>query len=252
MIVKFDLQTNKPEVIRENFLKIAKILATLTSGGGGVPTLHQILTEGGNTSSAWIGFTTEDEAHGLMQITPYGTGNVGYNILMQEYPADKILNLEPGTIQIGFHDGAVAIKSENITANRALQLPNYSGEILAATDLVDIGAITTIVGFSSFTAGKQAIVVQRSGNFMDIVIDLEGPSNNALTSIIVPYTGYSGVAVQKEEIASLNNGTSDTGYMRMTAGSNVVNIYRNAAGSNWANTGTKGCTGSGRFLINNP
>lgn len=109
---------------------------------------------------------------------------------------------------------------------------------------IDYTATSTIVGWSAFTTKKIWYCIV--GNVMFVQWDLMGTSNNATTTFTLPQALNSAVTICLGYSQTQNNGTTGTspGRAKCTTSSNLVTLHNNWSGAAYANTGTKGSTGT--------
>jgi hypothetical protein len=127
-----------------------------TGGGGGVPTLDQVLTEGNTSDKSIIldegagGFRMAmDFGSTIISITENSSGNLGYlsesgmvtrnatNTIFGEYGKGYMQLKTTAT------SGIANIKGTNLTSNRNYELPNASGTIALTSDIPTIDATPT-------------------------------------------------------------------------------------------------------------
>jgi hypothetical protein len=130
--------------------------AWTTFGGGGVPTLDQVLTEGNTSDKSIIldegagGFRMAmDFGSTIISITENSSGNLGYlsesgmvtrnatNTIFGEYGKGYMQLKTTAT------SGIANIKGTNLTSNRNYELPNASGTIALTSDIPTIDATPT-------------------------------------------------------------------------------------------------------------
>jgi hypothetical protein len=131
-------------------------IISATGGGGGVPTLDQVLTEGNTSDKSIIldegagGFRMAmDFGSTIISITENSSGNLGYlsesgmvtrnatNTIFGEYGKGYMQLKTTAT------SGIANIKGTNLTSNRNYELPNASGTIALTSDIPTIDATPT-------------------------------------------------------------------------------------------------------------
>jgi hypothetical protein len=124
---------------------------------------------------------------------------------------------------------------------RALQRRLEHLETLETPLVVPItsyAAISTIVGWSSFSS--KVIDYTRNGKIVYVLFYIDGVSDSVNTTVTLPYV-QAGNWIQGT-IRAQNNGTFSIGIFQ-TAGTSTVTFSRDASGSNWTASGTKGIYG---------
>ena len=114
--------------------------------------------------------------------------------------------------------------------------------LLDPTDWIDYSATSTIVGWSSFTAGYKTIRYKVIGKIVFVEYAIDGTSNSTSTSFTLPFN-----AVNISRIIGfsycVNNGIIVGGYYFMTQNSNIVNGSTGLSAGSWNAAGTKTFTG---------
>ena len=107
------------------------------------------------------------------------------------------------------------------------------------TSWVDYSETSTIVGFSSFTT-KQIYCKKISDNVIWVKGSISGTSNSSLFNFTIPFTSANNLT--NAGIAGITNGGANQGAVALsscTSNSNVVNIYRDNAGTAFTTSGVK-------------
>lgn len=107
------------------------------------------------------------------------------------------------------------------------------------TSWIDISATSTIVGFASFTA-KQIYYKKISDNVIWVKGRLTGTSNSGLLNFTIPFTSAN-TSINVGNAVGKNNGQDLTSAVLSgnQPNTNVVNIYRDNAGTAFLNSGVK-------------
>jgi len=108
--------------------------------------------------------------------------------------------------------------------------------LLDPTDWVDYSAISTIVGWSSFTT--KVLKYRIIGKQIFVIFEFNGTSNSATTTFTLPTTTINQV---NTNIYSVDNGTGNLGMVSLS--SSTVTGYKwtslTAVSSGWTASGTK-------------
>lgn len=130
---------------------------------------------------------------------------------------------------------AIALgKNTNITGNA------YASGDIYTEALLDIGASSTVTGWSSFTSKN--IYGKKIGKTCFIKFDIAGTSNSTSCSFTIPWTSVG--TITYFVIRSYNNGTTyDFGVGYIAASSSTVTLTRTSSGSSWTNANGKAAQG---------
>jgi len=105
---------------------------------------------------------------------------------------------------------------------------------------VDYSAVSTIVGWSSFTVNK--IYTKQIGKIVFVNFDIEGVSNSINTSFTVPYISAVNPGSHRGQIGlTFDNGSAlaTPGAFYLPAGGNIVTLYKDSALTGWTASGNK-------------
>jgi hypothetical protein len=108
----------------------------------------------------------------------------------------------------------------------------------------DYSAISTIVGWSSFTTKE--IKYKRLGKLVFVAFCITGTSDSTSLTFTLPVAMPATWVISRPVARSVDNGAAGIGYVRLpssTLPSSSVQAYPDAAGSNWTNSGTKSIEG---------
>lgn len=111
------------------------------------------------------------------------------------------------------------------------------------TALTDYTATSTIVGWSSFTAGRKFIYYKKVGKTVYVLFWLEGVSNATGVTFTLPVapTGTTYPVVAAALGYTFDNGAAITtpGHLELLGGATTVTIYKDSAAGAWTNSGDK-------------
>jgi hypothetical protein len=156
-----------------------------------------------------------------------------------------------GKVNVTALSGTVtnAISTTNLIAD-TITTTNISATIIRATTIeteswIEFGATTTNVGWSPVS--NSLVNYKRVGDIVFVSYYIDGTSNANTTSFTLPYTAsnlynvYLTLGRTDDDSVTLTT----PGGIVITAGTGVVNCYRNTALATWKNSGVK--TISGQF-----
>jgi hypothetical protein len=133
----------------------------------------------------------------------------------------------------------------NYSFNYPLALNPDGGDVYS-TAWTDYYASSTIVGFSSLTAGRRQIMYRTLGDMVWVSFHLEGISNSAHLTFTVPYTSVAVATAHNFGCAlhfTYDNSTYlPVGYCLLANNDNVVKCVTSAATTanpGWTTSGTK-------------
>lgn len=128
---------------------------------------------------------------------------------------------------------------------------------LFSVDWTDYAASASIVGWSSFTAGRKFVFCKKVGKLVFVNFHLEGTSNATTASFVIPYIPYPGTGSYPNVQGCLgfayDNGAAvgTPGIYSLLPGSGgQVNCYLNQTGAGWTASGTKIVNGNFWFQSN--
>lgn len=131
----------------------------------------------------------------------------------------------------------------NLTNGVTGILPNANGGTGTTTAVTDYSATSTVVGWSVFT--RKQIWYIDCGTYFIVHYDIIGTSNSTSTTITLPFAQNASVSFSETIIVAMNNGTQLTTSSAQSAGSSsTLTFYRDQAGTNWTNSGTKYVNGT--------
>lgn len=112
--------------------------------------------------------------------------------------------------------------------------------LLDPTDWVDYSATSTIVGWSSFTAGYKVLKYRVIGKTVFVMFNFDGTSNSTSTTFTLPFN-----AITYNEAAGrfVNNGALIAGYTRIGLNSNTVTLLSSISSTTWTASGNKSISG---------
>ena len=115
----------------------------------------------------------------------------------------------------------------------------------------DYGDRSTIAGFSTLTTRAVRCLINEIEGTMLVIYYIEGASNGNTLSFTLPKLAYQTIDVVNTRVK--NNGTfsANGGLITVSAGSDIVNAYRDGSGVIWTVTGTKGIRGQFLLRISN-
>lgn len=112
---------------------------------------------------------------------------------------------------------------------------------------IDYSAISTIVGWSSFTV--KLIYYKKVGNLVFVDFNLQGTSNSATTTFTMPYTAISVISFDFALVRSQDNGAALTSpHGVITSGTATVSLGPNSTTFGWTASGTKVVRGQFWYL----
>lgn len=106
--------------------------------------------------------------------------------------------------------------------------------------LVDYGATSTVVGWSSFTSKQISYTIILS-KFVLVIFYIRGTSNSTSVTFTLPFTAKSGFSPYQFFVRGRDNSVNLTApsYGSLPASSNVVTIAKDMADALWTATGDK-------------
>jgi hypothetical protein len=183
-------------------------IISATGGGGGVPTLDQVLTEGNTSDKSIIldegagGFRMAmDFGSTIISITENSSGNLGYlsesgmvtrnatNTIFGEYGKGYMQLKTTAT------SGIANIKGTNLTSNRNYELPNASGTFALTSDIPTIDATPT-------DGSSNAVISNGVFDALNLKADKSSTPNIVIRNI-TPSTALTGTTIETQ-ITSFN------------------------------------------------
>ena len=111
------------------------------------------------------------------------------------------------------------------------ELANIRNFEQPCVSLINHSAVSTIVGWSSFT--NKQILYKKIGNVVFTFFDLDGTGNNANSTFTLPYTMNSSLAYVHKTIITTSNLTTQIGTCIVVGGNIVCNLYMDILGTGW-------------------
>jgi len=105
----------------------------------------------------------------------------------------------------------------------------------------DWSSSSTILGWSSLTAGRRQLYYKKMGTIVSVCCHLEGTSNATTVTFTVPYnfitTDY--MSFMSQSVWCYDNGSADSGpgYVEIDSNTNICEVYRGSGA--WTASGTK-------------
>lgn len=157
---------------------------------------------------------------------------------------DKVVDGSIATVDLA--DGAVT--TAKIADGQITQAKLSMTVAPVYADVTDYYASSTIVGWSSLTAGRRNITYQKTGKRVDVWFHLEGTSNSTSTTFTLPYTSSNQYGAYGAALSfTYDNGgySSGVGRCALPGASTTVTCHSgNAATALWTASGTKIVSGS--------
>jgi len=149
----------------------------------------------------------------------------GHLVIQPTSSKEIILNHEGGSAALTVEtDGDVTIKGDTFDAAYA-----------------DWSSSSTILGWSSLTAGRRQLYYKKMGTIVSVCCHLEGTSNATTVSFTLPYnfitTDY--MSFMSNSVWCYDNGSADSGpgYVELDSNTNICEVYRGSGA--WTASGTK-------------
>ena len=112
---------------------------------------------------------------------------------------------------------------------------------ITQTAIQDISLTSTIVGWSTFTT--RYIGVLDLGFAFLCIIDLRGVSNNATTSVSVPFANAGGTAQEQMRVENSGTFQNTPGLASIANGVSAISFFLNNQGGSFSNSGNKSVVG---------
>lgn len=195
------------------------------------------------TFSCWVYTTVANSVCLLIndgsgnQLSSYHSGSGNWELLTKTITCSSSASqlncgcyVQTGAGTVAYFDGAIIVEGESIFA--------FSDKPAGEGAWVDYSAVSTIIGWSSFTTKK--IYIKKIGKIVFVSFYLSGTSNSTTTSFTLPYIN-AGVYIGGCHSQALDNGSilTTASAFGIPSSSLTVTCWKDMATTTWTASNTK-------------